>query len=282
MDIKYKLLRRLPDDLYLKLVFIIKMRRPLNLDDPRTFNEKLQWLKLNDRHLIYTDMVDKMKAKAFVAERIGERYIVPSLGVWNRFEEIDFETLPRNFVLKCTHDSGGLVVVRDKKKIDKSVIKNKIEASLRDNYYWVAREWPYKNVPPRIIAEEYLEGASERGLIDYKFYCFNGEPQFLYVSQGLENHSTALISFVNLDWSRAPYRRKDFAEFKTLPPKPQCLNEMLDVARTLSSGCKFLRVDLYEVNGRVYFSELTFTPCGGFMPFESIEQDIKMGELLKI
>ena len=255
----------------------------LDLDNPRGFNAKLQWLKLYDRKPIYTTMVDKYEAKKYVADIIGEEHIVPTLGVYEKFDEIDFDALPDQFVLKCTHDSGGLVICKDKSKLDIQKAKAKIEKSLSRNYYDSSREWPYKNVKPKIIAEKFMSDENNKNsLTDYKFYCFNGEPKFLYVSSGLEDHSTAHISFLTLDWQFTEFQRSDFAMFDTLPPKPSMFDEMVEYAGKLSQGVSFLRVDLYQIDGQVYFSELTFSPCGGFMPFKDASHDFIVGELLRL
>ena len=278
----------LSDRAYLKLLFRANVGRRLPLDAPLSFNEKLQWLKLYDRKPEYTAMVDKYEAKKYVAERIGEEYIIPTLGVWDRVEDIDFDSLPDRFVLKCTHDSGGLVICRDKASLDIEKVKQKLEKAMKNNFYYSYREWPYKDVKPRIIAEEYMDNGqsggeiTSAGLVDYKFYCFNGEPRFLYVSQGLEDHSSACISFLTLDWNFAPYERSDYKPFKELPRKPQQLDLMVEFARKLSAGTAFLRVDLYEINGQVYFSELTFFPCAGFMPFKNSEHDFEIGSMLEL
>ncbi len=272
----------MPDKLYLKILFRLRMGYRLNLKSPRTFSEKLQWMKLYDRKPIYNTMVDKAEAKKYVAERIGDEYIIPTLGVWERFEDIDFDTLPDRFVLKCTHDSGGLAICRDKATFDKQKAKEKIERSLRANYFLSTREWPYKDVKPRILAEQYVEDFSGEPLIDYKFYCFDGEPKCLYVSKGLTDHKTAQISFVTMDWQQAPYSRNDYPPFDSLPLKPKKFHEMVDVCRTLARGHAFLRVDLYQINDRVYFSELTFSPCAGFMKFDPPEWDKTFGDWITL
>ena len=276
------MLRFIPDEPYLKLMYRVRMKKKLNLRNPQTFNEKIQWLKLHDRRPEYVTMVDKYEAKKYVANIIGEEYIIPTLGVWDRFEDIDFSSLPNQFVLKCTHDSGGLVICRDKATLDIEAARKKINASLRTNFFWVGREWPYKDVKPRIIAEEYMEDKASRELRDYKAFCFNGEPRFFYLSQGLENHKTARISFVTLDWQFAKYTRSDYAPFKKLPPRPKNLEKMIELARTLSKGTRFLRVDFYEINGSVYFGELTFHPNAGFNPFKKEEYDQELGSLMRL
>lgn len=272
------------DQTYLKALYRVKMGKKLNISNPQTFNEKIQWLKLHDRKSIYTQMVDKYEAKKFVSSIIGDEYIIPTLGVWNNFNDIDFNKLPDQFVLKCTHDSGGLAICRDKNTFNYMNAKKKINKSLRKNFYWAQREWPYKNVVPQIIAEKYMEDTSHdrRELMDYKFYCFNGQPRFLYISVGLEDHSTASISFVSLDWKFEPFRRIDYKGFEELPPKPEHFDKMLEISKKLSKGTKFLRVDLYEINGHIYFSELTFSPNSGFMKFIPEKYDYEIGKMLNL
>ena len=175
-----------------------------------------------------------------------------------------------------------MVVCKDKSNLNKKAAKKKIEKSMKTNYYKGGREWPYKNVKPQIIAEEYMEDISGNGLTDYKFYCFNGVPKYLYVSNGMDNHETARLSFLTMNWEKAPFGRSDYLEFEVLPPKPTKFDEMVKIAKSLSGGHPFLRVDLYEINNKVYFSELTFSPCGGFMPFVPEEWDAKLGEMVNI
>ena len=206
---------------YLRRLYRSRMGIDLNLENPTRYTEKLQWLKLYDRKPEYTVMVDKYAVKSYVAKKIGHSYIIPTLGVWERFEDIDFDKLPNQFVLKCTHDSGGLVICRDKSVLDMEAAARKIRASLKRNYYYSSREWPYKNVKPRIIAEKYIEDHNSSGLRDYKFFCFNGKVEFLYLSEGLENHQTARISFVSLDWKPMWFSRDDYKEFEVLPPNIQ-------------------------------------------------------------
>lgn len=277
------LLNRLSDRAYLKLIYRAHMGKRLDLRTPKTFNEKLQWLKLYDRNPLYTAMVDKYEAKRYVADRIGEEKVIPTLGVWERFEEIDFDALPDKFVLKCTHDSGGLSVCSDKSRFDRHKAAQKIRASLARCYYLRAREWPYKNVKPRIIAEPFMEDENQTtDLTDYKFYCFNGKPAFLYVSTGMTDHKKAKMRFLTLDWQFAPFGRTDYLRFEQLPPKPSAFEEMIRTAAQLSKDIPFVRVDLYEIGSRMYFSELTFSPCGGMMPFDPPEWDEKIGGLLTL
>lgn len=268
----------IPDEPYLKISYYAHMGKPLDLKNPKTFNEKLQWLKLHDRKPEYIRMVDKYEAKRYVAEKIGEEYIIPTLGVWDCFDDIDFDSLPDQFVLKCTHDSGGLVIVRNKTELDRNAAKKIIEKSLKKNYYYSGREWPYQNVKPRIIAETFMSDH----IRDYKFYCFHGEPKLLYVSEGLEDHATAKISFLTLDWAFADFKRTDYASFEKLPEKPEKFAQMQEMAIRLSADHCFLRVDLYSVENNIYFSELTFSPCSGMMPFEPEAWDERIGSWITL
>lgn len=270
-----------PDSLWLKYLYRKTLNKPLNLKNPRTFNEKLQWLKLHDRNPLYTQLVDKYEVRDYIKEKIGEEYLIPLVGgPWNSFDEIDFSKLPDKFALKCTHDSGSVIVCTDKNDFDMDAARKKLTRALKGNFYYGGREWPYKNVQPRIIAEQYMEDGNSDELIDYKFYCFDGVFKFLYVSQGLQNHKTARISFLTPDWELAEFRRMDYRPFDDVPSKPSQFENMKRLVNVLSEGFHFIRVDLYEINGRIYFSELTFSPCSGFMPFEPEEWDKKVGDWL--
>lgn len=281
-DIKRACSNLIPDKLYLKMKYRKKMKEKLNLKNPQTFNEKMQWLKLYDRKPIYTKMVDKYEVREYIKEKIGEEYLIPLIGVYDNFDDIDFAGLPNQFVIKCTHDSGGLVVCRNKQELDITKAKEKINKCLKRNFYYFNREWPYKNVKPRIIIEKYMEDSKSKELVDYKFFCFNGEPKFIYISEGLENHETAKISFLDMDFKREKFKRTDYEDFKEIPKKPLNFDKMKELARILSKGHAFLRVDLYEINNNIYFSELTFTPCAGYLPFEPKEYDNILGEWIKL
>lgn len=258
-------LNYLPDAAYLKLKYRVRMGEKLNLKNPQTFAEKLQWLKLHDRKPEYTTMVDKAAVKDYIAEKIGPEYIIPTLGIWDRFEDIDFDALPEQFVLKCTHDSGGLVICRDKAKLDREAAKKKIEKSLKNNYYYHGREWPYKNVKPRILAEAYM--ADEKGrMVDYKFFCFHGKVDSVMVCLDRETGSPKFY-FFDRNWQLKRYniRGKEAPEGFTLP-KPDNMDAMFDLAAELSQGIPFVRVDLYNRDGRIYFGEMTFFPQNGYDP----------------
>lgn len=274
---------RMSDFDFIKLSYGMSMGYEPNLTNPQTFNEKLQWLKLNDRRPEYSAMVDKYEAKKYVSKLVGEEYIIPTLGVWETFDDIDFGCLPNQFVLKCTHDSGGLIICRNKEIFNKKNAKKILVHSLKRNYYLRGcREWPYKNVKPRIIAEQYMQDGQNRELTDYKFYCFNGTPQYLYVSTGMENHATARMGFLDLNWNKMDFFRNDYKPLEVIPPRPEKFGDMIELAKKLSDGIPFLRVDLYVINGKIYFGELTFSPCGGMMPFNPPEADAEVGKLLKL
>ena len=274
--------RWLPAPLFLRVRYRMITGRTLHLCRPRLFSEKIQWLKIHDRRPEYTALADKLAFKDMVARTIGPDCVIPTLGVWEKAEDIDFGALPECFVLKCTHDSGSVLVCRDRSRFDTVSARASLDSALKRNFYMAAREWSYRDIPPRIIAESYLDDGHADGLTDYKFFCFNGEPRFLYVSRGLEEHSTAHISFVLPDWTPAPYRRSDYEPFAELPPKPVTFDRMMEVSRKLSAGIPFVRVDFYEVGGRMLLSEMTFYPCGGFMPMGSVEQDLEIGNMLDL
>lgn len=276
-----KCMRLLPDSWHISLMYYHTFKRFPNLKNPKTFNEKLQWLKLHDRKPEYTVMVDKHLVKKYVADKIGEEYIIPTLGVWKKATDIDFDSLPDQFVLKWNHDSGSIVVCKDKNTLDRESAIKKLSGKETHNGFLYGREWPYKNIEPCIIAEQYLEDEETKELRDYKFYCFGGKPKFLYVSRGLGgDHKDAEISFYDLNWKKAAFQRGDFKAISVVPKKPERFDEMIQLASVLSENTPFLRVDLYEVNGKIYFSELTFFPCSGFMPFDPPEWDEKIGEML--
>lgn len=278
-----------PDSLYVRIKYFYHFHSWPDLSNPKTFNEKIQWLKLHDRRSEYTLMVDKFEAKRYVEKIVGSEYIIPTYGVWDNYEDIHFDKLPDQFVIKCTHDCGGQSICRSKKTFDYRAAKVKIESSLKNNYYWQEREWPYKNVKPRVLIEKYLEessseGASVKGLTDYKFFCFSGTPQLLYISRGLENHATAEISFFDLEGKRLLFARSDYKPFSIDVKLPSNYKEMLETAEKIAKAVnnQFVRVDLYSVNNHVYFSEITLHPCGGLLPFCPESADYEVGNYLKL
>lgn len=271
-----------PDELYLKCRFRRTMKKKLNLNNPITFSEKLQWLKIHDRKDIYTTMVDKYEVKKYVADIIGEEYIIKTYGLWDSFEEIDFSQLPNSFVLKCTHDSGGLVICKDKNKMDFNAAKEKIEICLRRNFYWPGREWPYKNVKPRIIAEEYMEDEATGELRDYKFFCFDGVVKALFIATDRQKtNGETRFDFFDENFNHLDLRNGH--KNADIPPeKPQNFEKMKQLAVQLSEGIPHIRVDFYEVDGKIYFGELTLSHWSGMEPFEPEEWDKIFGDWIKL
>ena len=272
----------LPDKWMLSLRYYQFSGKWMDWRHPRTFNEKIQCLKRCDRRQECVMQADKCAVKDWVAEKVGPAYVVPTYGIWERAEDIDFDALPDRFVLKCNHDSGSVVLCTDKASFDRASARQKLKTALQRDFSRSGGEWVYKHIPRKVFAEQYLDARDAGGLMDYKFFCFNGVPEYLYVSSGMENHATARVNFFYPDWSVAPFTRSDYPSMDLLPPKPACLDEMLRLCRVLSEGHPFVRVDLYWVNGQVYFSEMTFYPNGGYIPFLTEEMDEAAGAYLKI
>ncbi len=277
-----KMLRILSDKTYLKICFRLKMNKKLDLKNPQTYNEKLQWLKLYDRKQEYSILVDKYDVKNKVASIIGEEYIIPTLGVWDRFSDIDFDALPNQFVLKCTHDSGGLVICKDKAKFDIEKAKKKIEKSLKGNYYWHGREWPYKSVKPRIIAEKFMEDDKTGELRDYKFFCFDGDVKCVFIATDRQSDKEETkFDFFDMEFNHLPFTN-GHPNAKFAPSKPEQFELMKTLACKLSVGIPQSRVDFYEVNGKVYFGEITFFHWSGMKRFEPHEWDYTFGSWIKL
>ncbi len=277
---KTKLYNYLPDKWAVSIKYRNHFLKKLDLKNPQTFNEKLQWLKLYDRRPEYTRMVDKYLAKEYVAGIIGEEYIIPTLGVWKTFDEIDFDALPNQFVLKCNHGSGDVVICKDKSAFDKEAARKKLTAALEQDYYLISREWPYKNVDRLILAEQYIEDSVTHDARDYKFFCFNGyvDCVMLCIDRNLGNPK---FYFFDEEWrlKRLNKRGKEAPDGFALP-KPICIEKMFAIASILSKGFPFLRVDLYECDGHVYFGELTFYPSSGFDANLLAETDLYFGSLI--
>jgi len=247
---------------------------------PRTYNEKLQWLKIHDKKCDYTKLVDKIEVKEYIASTIGEEYIIPTIGIWNTFEEISFEKLPNQFVLKCSHDSGTVILCTDKAKFDLKQAEKKIKLALKRNYYWLWRELPYKNVEPRILAEEYIVDESESELKDYKFFCFHGKVEYIQVHfDRFRDHKR---NTYNRDWDLQDFGIGYPPDKEQTIRRPLNLDKMIDISETLSNGIAHLRVDLYSVNGQIYFGELTFFHGGGFLPFKPAEVGYHFGDLITL
>lgn len=274
----------LPDKEFLKLRYYIEMGKKLNLKDPKTMNEKLQWLKLYNRNPIYTTLVDKFLVKDYIAKKIGQEYITKTYGAWHTFDDIDFNTLPQQFVLKTNHSGGntGVVICKDKSTFDLSAAKNKLNKSLKSDIYKYYREWPYKNVHKLIFAEEYLEDKKQGELVDYKFYCFNGSVDSVMLCLDRQIGSPKFY-FFDKSWNLKRYnkRGKDAPDNFTLP-KPKNIDKMFDIASVLSQGIPFVRIDLYNIEGKIYFGEMTFYPGSGFDSNRLPETDLYFGDLIKL
>lgn len=277
--VKYGL-RFLPDSLYIQIYYFAQYKRFCNLKKPVTFNEKLNWLKLHDRNPDYIKMVDKYEVKKYVADIIGEENIIPTLGVWDNFDDIDFDSLPEQFVLKCTHDSEGLVIVKDKRKLDINSARKKINDALKCNFYYIGREWPYKNIKPRIIAEQFVEDSVTGELRDYKFFCFGGEPKLMFVATG-RNAGKTKFDFFDMDFNHQNIIQH-YPNSDVRISKPSNFDKMKEFSRVLSKNIPHVRVDFYEVDGRIYFGELTFYHFSGFMPFQPDKWDKILGDWLQL
>ena len=276
-----KLINFLPDKIYLKMIYKIQLHKDLNLNNPQTFNEKIQWLKLYDRKPEYAKMVDKYEAKKYVSNIIGEEHIIPTIGIYEKFEDINFDKLPNQFVMKCTHDSGGIVICKNKKDLDIKQAKKKINKSLKRNYFYNGREWPYKNVKPRIIIEKYMKDNSKNELIDYKLMCFNGQCKIIFTCTDRYSNDGLKVTFFDLNWNKLPFERHYPTDIKIIN-KPKNLEKMLDFSKKLSKNIPFVRTDFYEINEMLYFGEMTFFPGSGFEEFKPEEWDKKIGDMIDL
>lgn len=266
---------------YLRAKFFLRMGKRLRLKVPMTYNEKIQWLKLYGRTKKDAMLCDKYAVKEYVANSIGEQYVIPLLGVWDRPEDIDFDSLPNQFVLKCTHNSGlGMYVCKDKSKMNKEKVIVSLKNGLLQDFFLPSRDYCYKDIPHRIIAEEYREDYKTGELRDYKFFCFDGEPKIFFIASGRsKGEHDVTFDFYDMDYNHLPFTNGHPNSAVPLE-KPQCFEEMKRLAATLSKGMPHVRVDFYEANGQVYFGEFTFSHWGGFMPFEPEEWDYKLGECI--
>lgn len=269
------------DKWYLKVMWKRCMGYKLDLAHPVTFNEKLQWLKLYDQKPIYTTLVDKYRAKRWIADRIGEQYVVPTLAVYDSVDEIDLDQLPEKFVLKCNHDSGNVIICEDKSAFDLETAKKELAAALKKNYYWVARERPYKNVKRVVLAEKLLEASNVDDIVDYKLMCFDGKVKCSFTCTNRRNEGGLKVTFFDLNWERMPFERKYPAETQPVE-KPASYAQMVDIAERLSEDIAFSRVDFYEVEGVPYIGEITLYPGGGFEPFRPQEWDKTIGGWIKL
>lgn len=270
------------DRIYLRRMFKHIFGYDLDLKNPRTFNEKLNWLKLYNRNPLYTTLVDKYKVKEYVAKLIGEEYVIPLLKVYHKAEEINFDELPNQFVLKCNHNSD-VIIVRDKSKIDRQQVVKKLSQQLKQGHYFDFREWPYRNVEPVVIAEKYMQDGTQEELKDYKFWCFNNEPRYCQVLSG---HETGLtIDFFDSEWNHQPFVGMEIKPNAiTLPHKPEKFVQMKELATILASkvNAPFVRIDLYFINKTIFFGEITFFPTAGLGCFSPSEWDKKFGDYIDL
>lgn len=273
--------RIVPDKFFLELQYRCIMGKKLNLKSPQEFNEKIQWLKLYNRRPEYITMVDKYAVKDYVAAVIGSEYVIPTLGVWNRAEDIEWGLLPEKFVLKTTHDSGGVVICKNKSELDKDKARKKLDASLKRDYYKASREWPYKKVPHQIIAEEYLDSIADDGdLYDYKFFCFDGEVKMIEVDYNRAIHHNR--NLYTPEWVRIDAEIGVPSELGREFTKPQNLEKAIEVAQKLSAKIPFVRIDLYIVGEKIYFGEITFFHASGYNRIKPECFSLKIGEWIHL
>ena len=269
------------DEEYLSRKYQLYFGQKLDLQNPQTFNEKLQWLKLYNRKPEYTVMVDKYKVREYIAQELGEEYLIPLLGVWDNPDEIDFDALPNQFVLKCNHNSGlGMCICKDKSELDISKVKVELRKGLKQDYYLTGREWPYKDVPRKIIAEKDMEDVSG-DLKDYKFYCFNGEMKFVMINSDRNTSRPTRADYFDRDFNWLDFTW-GYSHAEVHPRKPEQFEKMVAIVEKLAKGLPHIRVDLYDCNGKIYFGELTFFDGSGFDKIEPLEWDYKIGKLLKL
>ncbi len=281
MKLFRKLSRLIPDRIYLQIVYFRHFKKFIDFDNPKTFNEKIQWLKLNYRKEEYTNLVDKYRVKQYITKLIGEEYVIPTLGVWNNVDDIDFKSLPEKFVLKCNNDSGGIVICKNKKDFDEAKAKSFLKERLKNNGYWYGREWPYKNVKPCIIAKKYMEDSISKDLKDYKFFCFNGSMEFfdIDIDRFIEHRSNYYDRNGNFLPFGKTYCPPDYTKKIEMPKN---LDKMIELAETISHNTVLSRIDFYEIDGQVYFGEITFYPGSGFSPFTDEKWDYKLGDMIDL
>ncbi len=254
------------------------MKKFINFKDPKTYNEKLQYLKISDKNPLYTILVDKYKSKDYVKKIIGEKHIIPFLGIYNSFDEIDFKKLPHQFVIKCSHNCG-VVICKDAHTFDTISAKKFIDKTMKNNYYYYSREWPYKNVPRKVLVEKYMVDESGLELKDYKFFCFNGEPKLFFIAS--ERNIDTKFDFFDMQFNHLDIIQGHPNSTRQLI-KPENFEEMVNIARALADGIKHVRVDLYNVNGTIYFGEYTFFHFGGMVPFIPERWDEIFGNFIEL
>lgn len=275
------ILDAMPDKMYLEMRYRQSFGKKLDLKNPKTFNEKMQWLKLYDRNPLYTSLVDKCAVKEYISAKFGQEFVIPTIREWDSVDDIDFSELPNAFVLKCNHDSGQLVICKDKSGLDISQAKAQLKCALNNDYYLMGREWPYKGVPRKVFAEKYVYDATSGDLKDYKFFCFNGEVKFFKIDFGrFTNHHANYYdlegNLLNFGEANYPPRKHEHVII------PSTIGKMVEMAEALCGGIPFVRVDFYDVNGKILFGELTFYPASGFGHFIPEIADEELGRILDL
>lgn len=267
------------DEQWCRWMFKLKIGRKPNLDNPQSYTEKVQWLKLHDHNKLYPRIIDKYEVREYIEQKIGSEYLIPLIGVYNCFEDIDFESLPNQFVLKCTHDSGGVIICEDKKDFNIKKTKVRIEKLLLRNYFYNSREWPYGQIKPRLIIENYLSDRDSRKINDYKFFCFSGEVKVVFVAS--DRDIDTRFDYYDADFNHIPLKY-GYKNSERGNEKPENFEEMKKIAEQLATDFLHVRVDLYSVNGKIYFGELTLYDGSGLTLFEPEEWDYTFGSWLDL
>lgn len=269
------------DERYLKMIYKSKFKKELNLEHPQAYTEKLQWIKLYDQKPEYQNHADKFLVREYIKETLGEEYLIPLIGVYESVEEIDWSSLPNRFVLKCTHGSGCNIVCTNKENLDISLAKNKLNKWMNHSWFWFGREWSYKNLKPRIICEEFLETNQDSTPNDYKFLCFNGEPKLMQLHMN-RYRSDYTMDYYSMDWEKTSISKRGTAVNNECAEKPKNFEKMQELARVLARDTYFSRIDFYDVDGKIYFGEITYFPTSGLAPFDNEEDDFMMGSWIKL
>lgn len=272
----------LNDVTYSKLLYRISVGRHLNLKKPQTYTEKLQWLKLNDRRPEYTMMQDKYAVREYVANTIGNEYLIPLLGLWKDANDIDFQTLPDQFVLKCNHDCGSVIICRDKSQFNFDKAKERLNTCLSKNYYDSAREWAYKDIKPLILAEKYMSTYNEKTLTDYKFFCFSGKAKMLYVGTGEPHTDQQRIDYFDVEFNHLPIKRGSIPNANKTIEKPEGFEKLIPLVERIANNIPFIRVDFYIVDGHPYFGEIAFYPSAGLAEFSPYEWEERIGSWIQL
>ncbi len=274
--------KRMPDDKYLKKLYKIKTGRTLDLVNPQTYTEKLQWLKIYDRNPLYTKMQDKYAVREYISNVIGDEYLIPLLGTWNNANDIEFDLLPDQFVLKCNHDCASVVICRDKKKLDFEYTRTKLNTCLKKNYYEPAREWAYKDIKPIIMAEKYMSDSSEKTLTDYKFFCFSGEAKMVLIASGEAHTSSRRLDYYDMQFNHLPIKRGTIKGTEDYHTKPNGFELLVTLAEKVAGNIPFIRVDFYLIDGHPYFGEVAFYPSAGLAEFYPYEWEKRVGEWIHL